>query len=106
MAEAPVFDRRQTVADRQYLTRAQRAYKKAFGGMDGKAALADIAAFAKVMEPTYVIGDSHQTAFNEGMRSVALRIYSMLSLTPDDAVKIADSWQRKQYDNILEADDE
>ena len=92
--------------DNRYLDATRRAYRRVFGGNVGKAVLADIAAFARVMEPTYAANDPHQTAFNEGARSVALRIYAMLNMTAADAAAIADGWQRKQYDNPLGEDDE
>ena len=89
-----------------YLDPTHRAYRRVFGDNVGKAVLADLAAFAMVMESTFVAGDRSQSDFNEGARSVVLRIYAMLNMTAADAAAIADGWQRKQYDNPLGEDDE
>lgn len=92
--------------DNRYLDATRRAYRRVFGDNVGKAVLADLAAFAMVMESTFVAGDRSQSDFNEGARSVVLRIYAMLNMTAADAAAIADGWQRKQYDNPLGEDDE
>lgn len=52
-------------------------YKTVFGGQDGEDVLLDILKFCKVNQPTYIPGDPHTSAFNEGMRRVGLRLLSL-----------------------------
>lgn len=60
-----------------FKTRRQ-AYKKIFESEEGRVVLADLYKFCGVENPTYVEGDSHGTAYREGMRRVALRIKGIL----------------------------
>lgn len=54
-------------------------YKEAFRTAAGKAVLKDLEQFCHANNVTYVIGDPHHTAFNEGMRRVYLRIQSFIN---------------------------
>lgn len=80
--------------DIEYFSRTRRSYAQAFGTPSGKYVLSDLAAFCGAMNPTYVRGDPHQTAHNEGARSVILRIYSFLRMTADDANTMHDRQAR------------
>lgn len=54
---------------------------------DGKAArliLADLAAYCRVGQTSFVPGDPHQTAFNEGARDAFLHIAELVGLRPAD----------------------
>lgn len=52
-------------------------YKNVFSGKDGEEVLLDLLKFTKVNQPTYIPGDPHTSAFNEGMRRVGLRLLSL-----------------------------
>lgn len=54
------------------------AYKAVFSTPEGKEVLKDLIEFCHVNDPTHVIGDTHQTAYREGERRVALRILGFL----------------------------
>lgn len=49
-------------------------YRRVFGTEDGRVVLAHILRQGHVLSTTFVAGDSHQTALNEGMRRLALSI--------------------------------
>jgi hypothetical protein len=63
-----------------------RAYARAFDPetQDGRALLADLARYCRVGQTSFVAGDPHQTAFNEGARDVFLHVAEMAGLEPDD----------------------
>lgn len=46
--------------------------------------LADLARYCRVGETSFVAGDPHQTAFNEGARDVFLHVAEMIGLRPED----------------------
>lgn len=54
-------------------------YQECFRSAAGKEVLKDLAQFCLVNQPTYVIGDPHHSAFNEGMRRVYLRVQSFIN---------------------------
>jgi hypothetical protein len=60
--------------------RRKKQYRDVFLSPNGEAVLKDLLKFCMYDSPTYVIGDSHQTAYNEGMRRVALRIISIAGM--------------------------
>ena len=65
------------VAQRLGRLRAQpvkAAYKRLFDSPDGKIVLAHIMKHGFVLRSTFVQGDPHETALNEGMRRMALSI--------------------------------
>jgi len=62
------------------LFKRRKQYKDTFSGPNGEAVLKDLLNFCHYDKPTYVIGDQYQTAYNEGMRRVALRITSILNM--------------------------
>ena len=55
-------------------------YKKVFGSEQGKKVLYDLARNHFLLRPSYVKGDTYETAFNEGQRNVVLRILSILKM--------------------------
>jgi len=61
------------------LKRKQR-YMNVFSGPDGEEVLKDLLKFCHYESPTFVVGDQYQTAHNEGMRRVALRIVSIINM--------------------------
>ena len=60
----------------------QKAYQTVFAGEAGEKVLADLAVFCGALAPTYREGDSHDTAYKEGMRRVYLRIHNFLHKDP------------------------
>ena len=62
------------------------AYDQTFGSDWGKAVLDDLMRSCHVLEPTYVQGDTHESAFREGQRQVALYILSTLKYNVSDYI--------------------
>ena len=62
--------------------RLAAAYRTCFGSPAGERVLHDLYGFCKVMNPSHVPGESHETAFNEGKRRVFTRIF--LHMQPED----------------------
>ena len=56
----------------------REAYKKIFESDDGKVVIKDLEKRCHFMSTTNVKGDSHESAYMEGQRSVLLFIKSML----------------------------
>lgn len=50
--------------------------------------LADLLSECRVLQPTYVEGDPHESAYREGERNVALRILSWLAFGPADMERL------------------
>jgi len=59
------------------------AYKTIFSTPEGQEVFKDLMKHGRLHEPTFVPGDPATTAFNEGMRRMALRIFSFV--TTDEA---------------------
>jgi hypothetical protein len=55
-------------------------YKLVFSTPQGRRVLKDLLDFCHYNKPTYVVGDSYATHYNEGLRRVALRLTSFLNL--------------------------
>lgn len=66
-----------------------RDYKICFDTPEGQRVLKDLVQFCKYRDSTFVAGDPHATAFNEGMRRVALRIIKFLNMTEEEINKIS-----------------
>jgi hypothetical protein len=69
--------------------RAQRvaeAYRRQLAADDGAARLilSDLAHYCRAGQSSFVPGDPHQTAFNEGARDAFLHIAEMCGVTPRD----------------------
>lgn len=58
--------------------------------------LADLARYCRVGETSFVAGDPHQTAFNEGARDVFLHVAEMIGLKPEDFASIVGSGDDRQ----------
>ena len=50
----------------------------------GRAILADLAHYCRVGQTSFVAGDPHQTAFNEGARDVFLHVVELVGIAPED----------------------
>jgi hypothetical protein len=63
-----------------------RAYARAFDveTAEGRALLGDLARYCRVGQTSFVAGDPHQTAFNEGARDVFLHVAELAGLAPAD----------------------
>jgi len=55
--------------------RLRAAYQECFKGVAGETVLRDLYKFCNVMQPTHVVGNEYETAYNEGKRRVFLRIF-------------------------------
>lgn len=64
-------------------------YKKCFETAEGQRVLQDLMHFCKYRDSTFVSGDPHATAFNEGMRRVALRVVKFLNMTEEEITRIS-----------------
>lgn len=60
------------------------AYVTLLATPEGKLVLRDLAAYCRVGQSSFVAGDPHQTAFNEGARDVFLHVAEMAGIRPDD----------------------
>jgi hypothetical protein len=54
------------------------------GGDDGRRVLEDLARYCRFGATSFVAGDPHETAFNEGARDVFLHIVEMAGLAPTE----------------------
>lgn len=72
----------------------QQVYKEVFNNPAGEKVLADLAVFCGAISPTYREGDSHDTAYREGMRRVYLRIFNYLHKNPADIAKMISAFEK------------
>lgn len=63
-------------------------YKKCFESLEGQRVLKDLMNFCKYRDTSFIQGDPHSTAFNEGMRRVFLRVVKFLNMTEEELEKI------------------
>lgn len=56
----------------------------------GRAVMADLAHYCRVGQTSFVAGDPHQTAFNEGARDVFLHVAELVGVSPDDFPPLLD----------------
>lgn len=75
----------------------QRIYKNVFSTPEGEKVLADLAIFCGQYSPTYQQGDSHDTAYKEGMRRVFLRIHSYLNRDDAEINKLINDYRKETY---------
>ena len=61
-------------------------YKTLFNTEAGKKVLLDLANRCRIARVTHVPGDTHETAFNEGRRSVYIYIAKMVSQKIEEAL--------------------
>lgn len=66
----------------------QSQYKMAFSTEEGKEVLKDLILSCGAMTTSFVPGDSHQTAYNEGRREIVNRILSMIEADPERYQKL------------------
>ena len=56
----------------------QDLYKRVFNSDDGKLVIGDLQKRFWMMQPTYCVGDTHETAYREGQRSIVLALMGLL----------------------------
>lgn len=68
------------------------AYRQQLGAesQSGRAILADLAHYCRIGQSSFIAGDPHQTAFNEGARDVFLHVAEMCGLKPMDFTALID----------------
>jgi sirohydrochlorin ferrochelatase len=66
--------------------RVAEAYRQRLGADDAVArlVLCDLAHYCRAGQSSFVAGDPHQTAFNEGARDVFLHVCGLCALAPGD----------------------
>lgn len=79
-------------------------YKDVFSTLKGKNVLWDLFKECHLISPSFVPGDSHGSAFNDGKRSVALYIIKKLNQKPSDMEKLIN--KGVDYDRELWQSDE
>ncbi len=65
------------------------AYTAAFGSAEGQMVLRDLLAAGGVLAVAHVSGDSHETAFNDGRRSIALHLLNHLRWSEAELLRLA-----------------
>ena len=65
--------------DNKQLVELRLAYRRVFNTDDGQKVLADLKKRSSFEATTFVSGDPHTSAFNEGQRAAVLLIVRMLS---------------------------
>lgn len=65
----------------------RKSYKQVFNTEDGKQVLAHLCRNCFLTQTTFVAGDPHQTAMNEGSRRVVLSIIRQLNMDEKDLLK-------------------
>jgi hypothetical protein len=74
-----------------YKMKERRAdYARTFGSDHGKRVLHEILRFSHLLHPTYVRGDSYETAFREGERNIGLRVLTLLGRRAEDFPEFSD----------------
>ncbi len=91
----PVLEWLRLWARRGEADRLALAYRLAFTGR--RPVLTDLAVLCHAMAETYVPGDPHATAFNEGRRAVWLHIMRMLDLTTEDMRQLQEMMHDDRY---------
>jgi hypothetical protein len=64
------------------------AYRNAFAGHDGRRVLLDLARYCRFGTTSFVPGDPHQTAFNEGARDAFLHVIELAALDANDVAEL------------------
>lgn len=72
-----------------HLLNKNKDYKICFSTPEGKRVLKDLLQFCKYRDSSFVAGDPNSTAFNEGMRRVALRLIKFINMNEDEITKIS-----------------
>lgn len=75
-------------------SKKSKLYKDVFNTPEGEKVLADLAIFCGQFSPTYREGDSHDTAYREGMRRVYLRIHSFLNRDEAEINKLINDYRK------------
>jgi hypothetical protein len=77
-----------------------QAYRNLFAAGEGRRVLDDLARYCRTGTTSFVAGDPHQTAFNEGARDAFLHIAELAGLTPTDIAQLfaSDSSQENTHD--------
>jgi hypothetical protein len=71
-------------------------YQRVFDNEDGRAVLRHLMRNGFVMDSTFVPGDPHKTALNEGSRRIVLSIFRYVNKTPRDvAMEIEQAYKEQ-----------
>lgn len=77
-----------------------RKYQSVFGTNDGKAVLYDLMKAHGMLSSSYN-GKFEDTVYNEGSRSVVLRIFKILNTQPEELVLMIDKLLNKEGEDEL-----
>ena len=75
------------------LSSRNKNYRKVFSDNEGEYVLADLYRFCGMDRPSYVEGSPDRTAYNEGMKRVALRIKSIMNQSSSDVDRLVSSYK-------------
>lgn len=73
-----------------------KAYKSVFSTGDGKKVLKDLLRTGRYNEPTFVPNDPYTSAFNEGMRRMALRVVAFVEADLEKQVKLTNNLNNEE----------
>lgn len=79
--------------------RVDRAVRELFASPDGRVVLVELLGITGVLATSHVRGDSHDTAFNEGRRSVGLELMARLRWTEAELQMLS---QERATDSALD----
>ena len=81
------------------LTTKNSRYRKVFSDNEGEYVLAELYRFCGIDRPSYVEGSPDRTAYNEGMKRVALHIKGILKQSNTDIDELINTYQESvNYD--------
>lgn len=88
---------RQRLVDRAAI---HQSYQTVFNTPDGERVLHHLMKTANVTKPSFVPGDPHQTAFNEGARHLALSILKFVKRDHDAMLRAIEE-AKDETENVL-----
>jgi hypothetical protein len=72
------------------------AYKKTFSTDEGKMVLMDLVKSSGMMASSFVANDPYATAFNEGARSIVVRLIDTIQIDPEKYIKMLEEYKSNQ----------
>jgi hypothetical protein len=83
----------------QLLFRRRHLYRSVYGTPEGHVVLQDLMRFCGVRNEQYTPGSFEDTAYALGKKRVGLRIASILHLSDDELMKLADQPEEAEHGN-------
>lgn len=82
----------------RHLQHRRSRFRAVFSTPDGRFVLADLARFCGAMDTSFTPGDSHETAFREGMRNTFLYLAKQLAMTDEELADLAQTLTTSESD--------